>query len=45
MIRNNHRLVISNSDFRGKLCEEKVESMGSRAVNRPEIGDPLRINW
>jgi len=29
----------------GELCEKKGENKNSRAVNRPEIGVILRLNW
>jgi len=33
--------VISGSDFSGKLCEEKIENIDIRAVNRAKTGVPL----
>ena len=39
--RTNHGLVILKSDFGGKLCEEKVESIGSWVVNKYKIGISL----
>jgi len=37
--------MILKGDFRRKLCEEKGESKNIRAINRPEIGVNLRLNW
>ena len=37
--------MILKGDFRRKSCEEKDESKNIKAVNRPEIGVSLRLNW
>ena len=45
MRRTKYCLMILRSVFRGGLSGEKGKNKNSRAVNRPEIGVSLRLNW